>query len=191
MAKSFDAQVMNTAVINAVTESFKKSLKEDFSSPPTADTKSLLFNDFGGMQASGLRKFHGRSYVSVIYFYLSEKQSEKNEVFGTFVLYVRDSAAYALARSMGRTGQSEKNTEEVVMSAVGEICNIIAGNFKDGISNLGYKKLFTSTPQNYMDMVPQGAKVFDKGQKNYHEYNFYLGDVRAVVIDAVMADVPR
>ena len=191
MAKSFDFQVMSTTMLGAVNENFKKFMKDEFSSPPAVKTIPVFLNDFGRMEASGLRKFHGRSYISVIYFYLSEKHFAKNDICGSVVLYLREGVAYPLIKAMGYVGANEKITEEGLADMGGELCNMLVGTFKNDISNLGYKDIFMSAPEKYIDLVPDGVRLFDKGQKVYQEFSFFLWDVRAIVVDLVMADVPR
>jgi hypothetical protein len=182
---------MSTTMLGAVNDSFKKFLKDEFSSPPTVKTNPVFMNDEARMESSGLRKFHGRSYISVIYFYLSEKHAQKEQICGSIILYLREGVAYQLIKAMGFVTQNEKITEEGLADMCGELCNMLVGAFKNDVSNLGYKDLYMSAPEKYIDMVPQGVRLFDKNQKLYQEFSFYLWDVRAIVVDVVLADVPR
>ncbi len=191
MGKPFDVQSMTTAMMGAVNDNFKKILKDEFSSPPTVKTSPVIINDDACMEASGLRKFHGRSYISVAYFYLSEEHAKKNQVCGTLVLYVREGLAYQLIKAMGRVSQNEKITEENLANACAEACMILAEKFKKDIANLGYKELYAATPEKHMDMVSSGVRLFDKNQKFFQEFSFYLEDVRAIVVDVVLSDIPR
>lgn len=191
MAKSFDFQAMSTTMPGVVQESFKKFLKDEFSTSPSVNVNSVFMNDFGGMEASGLRKFHGRSYVSAVYFYLSEKHAEKKETCGTIVVYLRESVVFQLVKATSRLGQNEKITEEILLNASGEFSNTLAENLKKNLTNLGYKDLFVSPPEKRVDLFPEGVKVFDKGIKSYQEFSFYLWDVKAIVVDVIMSEVPR
>lgn len=185
--EQFDPQVIATTIMGVVQDTFEKMCHASFSKPPEFVEKKIIeYNS--KMRVFGLEKFNGPCYASVINFYVNLHYQEKKETCGTFVLYVEEDIALRMLKELGYTGFNEED-EDLIKDSCGEFGNVIAGNFKNELKEIGYSDLIISAPTTYKNDIPDGVD-FPYSQDKLCEIGFYLWKEKAIVIDMTMAAVP-
>ncbi len=177
---NIDFQVLATTLMGTVSDTFESMCKEKLSSPPQLETRPVEAEN-GKVIISGFRKFAVKCYLSVIYFYLSEADKQKDKSCGCAVLYVKESGALNFVKAMEYM-DAETATEEEIQDMCGEFCNVIVGAFRQDLVELGYTNLEMGTPINYRDSIPEGVPI-NKSQKDYQELRVFLFGANPVVMD--------
>jgi len=184
----FDSQVLATTLMGVVGGAIEEMANTTFTKDPEFAQKDLIEYD-GRMRADGMEKFNGPCYVAAISYYLSTKELKKHDACGAFVLYVNEEFAEKVMHALGHK-HIEAEDEESVLDGVGELCNLLSGNFKSEISNLGYKDLSMSAPVKHRNTIPEGIE-FSYDQYDKYECSFYLWNEKTIVVDITMAKIPN
>ncbi len=187
MAKKFDNQVLNTMIMGVVEDTFKQMCHVAFSAEPVVVERDIIEYD-GRMRLSPMEKFNGPAYVAVVNYYLSQKHLDVHDAVGTFVLYVKEDMVEKLFKAFGRPA-SEAEDEANCLDIIGELCNIIGGNFKNELLTLDFIDLTLSSPYKYKNVVPDGAQ-FDYNLFKKQEISFSFWKERCVVVEACIGTVP-
>ena len=187
MAKKFDNQVLNTMIMGVVEDTFKQMCHVAFSAEPVVVERDIIEYD-GRMRLSPMEKFNGPAYVAVVNYYLSQKHLDAHDAVGTFVLYVKEDMVEKLFKAFGRPA-SEAEDEANCLDIIGELCNIIGGNFKNELLTLDFIDLTLSSPYKYKNVVPDGAQ-FDYNLFKKQEISFSFWKERCVVVEACIGTVP-
>lgn len=154
----------------------------DFNLKPIIDFKNR-------MRVSGIEKFDGVTYVSVVYFFLNEDDMKENRPIGTLIIYMENDYIEELLRKLDYPKIDEDNQDEVE-DACGTICNLIAGNFKAGLTQLGYQELLMSHFMSYRTEVINGV-YYDRNQKQKYEITFEIRNQKRIVAELVMGKIPK
>jgi hypothetical protein len=187
MAKAFDVQVLNTTIMGVVQETFRKMLHVESVVDPLVVEKDIIeYNS--NMRVFPMEKFNGPVYVSGINFYLTQRELEKNNPDGTFVLFVKEDVAEKLLKAFGRPAK-EAEDEDILMDIVGEFCNILAGNLKNELVGLGYSDISMSAPSKHKNSIPDGVP-FDYELYVKQEITFTYWNQKCIVIEACMGNIP-
>lgn len=141
------------------------------------------------MRVSSLDKFDGITYVSVVYFYLNEDLKKQNKPVGTLIIYMEDEYLEDLLRKLDYP-KIDVDDQEAVEDACGTICNLIAGNFKSGLTQLGYQELMMSHFRSFRTEIVNGVE-YDPAQKQKYEVGFEVRDRLRIVAEIVMGKVPK
>lgn len=179
-----DPPIIATTLIEVVQDTFRKMGNVEFSKDPRFIKRDIIEYE-SRMRVFGLEKFNGPCYVSSISYYSSQKHQEAHDACGTMNLFMEEGAAGKILKTLGYTGFDDED-ETMVLDNCGEFCNVLAGNFKNGLTNLGYKDLYLSAPIKEKNNLSKGAE-FPFSQYIYYETEFYLWKQKAVVVDIVMA----
>ncbi|MCA9401611.1 MAG: chemotaxis protein CheX, partial [Candidatus Omnitrophica bacterium] len=153
--QSFDPQVLSTSIMSVVDETFKTMCNLSFTSEPKFGESEIIEYE-SRMRVFGLEKFNGPCYVTVINFFLDDKKLQQEDPCGTMVVYFEEDCASKILKALGYQIFNEDD-EETVMDNCGEFCNVIAGNFKNELVNLGYKELVINAPLKYRNDIPEGV----------------------------------
>ncbi len=154
----------------------------DFNLKPIVEFKNR-------MRISSLDKFDGVTYISVVYFYLNEDLKKENKPVSTLVIYMEDEYLEDLLRKLDYP-KVDLEDQAAVEDACGTICNLIAGNFKSGLTQLGYQELMMSHFSSFRTEVVNGVE-FDPTQKEKYELGFEIRDRLRIVAELVMGKVPK
>lgn len=154
----------------------------DFNLKPIVEFKNR-------MRVSSLDKFDGITYVSVVYFFLNEDLQKENKPVGTLVIYMEDEYLEELLRKLDYP-KIDVDDQDAVEDACGTICNLIAGNFKSGLTQLGYQELMMSHFRSFRTEVVNGVE-YDFTQKQKYEIGFEVRDHRRIVVELVMGKIPK
>ncbi len=166
----------------------KRKSDNDLSEKPTYELKSIT-EFMKRMRVTSLGKFEGRTYISTVNFYENDEKFEANKPLGAVILHLPEEHAVKLLGSLGYPVYDE-NEESVLEDACGTFCNLIAGSFKSGLIELGYKELKMSHFSSYQNEIINGV-AFNPEQKQYYEIGFVIDGQKRMIIDLTLARVPR
>lgn len=184
--KIFDVQVLSTTLMGIVKTTLENMCKLSFSQEPVMEVKNIIEYK-GRMRISGMEKFNGPTYVSAINFYLNQADQDKNRACGIFVSYLESENAPKILRGMGY--DFDEDDDESIKDCFGEFCNVIAGSFKNEISNLDYLELLMSAPSKYINSVPDGM-AFSYDQYEKVEVSFFYWNKKIIVAEVSLTDLP-
>ena len=188
MSNIFDTQVLKTAIIGVVRDTFRKTLRAEMQGEPVAAEKDIIEYE-SRMRVFPLEKFNGPVYVAYVNFYASPKEMQSLNVAGTFLLFVKEDIAEKLLKALGHSSKDAEN-EEALMDKIGEFCHTLAGSVKDEFVNQGYPDLVVSPPQRFKSSVPDGVP-FDYDLYTKQEISFKFWNQNCIVIEACMGAIPR
>lgn len=153
------------------------------SSRPLIKTRPIVsFMD--RIRVSGLEKFDQKTLVSVVNFYRDRAEETSGKAVGAVILYVSEDYAYRLIRQLDYPIDGS-NDDEGVIDGCGAFCNLIAGNFKNGLTKIGYQDLVMSHFLTYENSAVDGVP-YDGQQKELYEVIFEIGGIRRIVVDLTM-----
>lgn len=157
----------------------------DFSQEP--DFKECTLIDYKGkMRSLSLDKFNGPCYTSYITYYETQQAQEKKQTQGTVVVYVEENCAERLLKRMGYDCNADET--EIMLDSAGEFCNLIAGQYKNSLSQMGYIDMYLSTPTTTMNDFVDGIP-FHLSQYVYHEISFYLWKQKSFVVSVTLGPI--
>lgn len=189
MNKEFDSQVLMTTMMGSVVAVFNSACSEKNTDGPTTATRKIGRTENGKMDVN--IDLHYKSYskccISAINFFIDMKSQEKNNTCGFIILYVKESCLIELLRAMGFPPVARKKESEL-LDCCGEVCNMIAGEFKNQLAKTGYTDLFMSVPQTHMRSFHEGVNC-PLCVKYYQELSFYYFNTKAVTVDVAMANI--
>jgi hypothetical protein len=154
----------------------------DFHMKPIVDFKNR-------MRVSGIEKFDGVTYISVVYFYLDQEAMKEERPVGTLIVYMEDDYIEEFLRKLDYP-KIDEDDQEAIEDACGTITNLIAGNFKTGLTQLGYQELMMSHFMSYRTEVINGVE-YDRTQTQKYEISFDIRSRRRIVAELVMGKIPK
>lgn len=141
------------------------------------------------MRVTGLSKFEGRTYISTVNFYLSDEDLESHEAIGAIVLYLPEIHIVKILQDLGYPVIDEDD-EDALEDACGSFCNMIAGSFKAGLSQLGYEEIVMSHFSSYQNDVINGVE-YSHFQHQLFEVSFEIKGEKMIVADLTLDQVPK
>ncbi|MCA9407140.1 MAG: hypothetical protein KC733_00480 [Candidatus Omnitrophica bacterium] len=184
--EKFDPQVLATTMMGGVKSIFEKMSTLTFSQDPEFKEREIIEYD-SRWRVFGLEKFNSACYVAVINFYRSTADQELHKACGAFVLYIEEGNAAKLLKALGYPDVDDEDLS-IMFDIVGELCNVLAGQFKNDLLGLGFPDLVMSAPQKYRNDVPDGVE-FEYEQTTYYELSFFLWKEKVFVIDATLGSL--
>ncbi|MBZ0167231.1 MAG: chemotaxis protein CheX [Candidatus Omnitrophica bacterium] len=140
------------------------------------------------LKVSSLDKFNETTYISSINFYKDRASLAKHEALGALIIYVGESYLTELVKRLEYPDVDEDDPE-AMLDAIGTFCNLIAGNFKAGLTQLGYIELVMSHFSGYENKVLLGVE-FSPDQSWMYEIEFEVGGEKRIVAEFSMAPIP-
>ncbi|VAX35117.1 hypothetical protein MNBD_UNCLBAC01-2110 [hydrothermal vent metagenome] len=140
------------------------------------------------MRISSLDKFETTTYVSTINFYKDLKDMNAHKAVGAVVTYIEGKYIAELLKCLSYPVDDPRD-EETLLDGCGTMCNLIAGNFKSGLAQLGYKELEMSHFSSYHNEVLEGVE-YDITQEEKYQADIMVDGVKRLVVDLTMGDVP-
>ena len=181
--ESTSAQNIATSCIKVVEELFKSKPNVTFTKEAEFVQRDIIeYNS--RMRIFGMEKFNGPCFISVINYYLTEVDLKAHKACGAVVLYIEESCAGKLLKSLGYKGFDDEDNDSV-MKICGEFCTSLTDEYKKELSSLGYKDLASSTPSNFYNGVPDGVE-FNYDEYVKYEMSFFLWKQKAIVLDITM-----
>ncbi len=186
--KNMDPQVIMTSVMGVIESVLGKMSGVVATDQPQSKECDIIEYD-GRMRVGGMEKFNAPSFVSVINFYISPNDMERHKAKGALVVFVDSENAGKLFHALGFSIPDDED-DVSMMDACGELCNLIAGNFKNELSGLGYADLTISAPHSYKNSVIDGVE-YSPDQKNKYEFSFFYWRRKAIVVEVTLANIPQ
>ncbi|MBF0385741.1 MAG: hypothetical protein HQL27_07695 [Candidatus Omnitrophica bacterium] len=136
------------------------------------------------MRVVSVEKFDTATYISSVNFYRSYEDYDKKRPIGLIVLYLEGDYIGELMGKLKYTIDDEESPSELE-AACGTFCNLIAGNFKSGLTQLGYQDLEMSHFSVYRNEVVDGVE-YPGEQKEKYEMSFEIKGKIRIYADLVM-----
>ena len=143
----------------------------------------------GRMRVSSIEKFDSTTYISTINFYKSEKDQVRQRTLGAIVVYIEGKYIAELLKRMDYPIEDPRD-EETLLDGCGTIGNLIAGNFKSGLTQLGYAELVMSHFSSFRNEVLEGVS-YDIDQQHKYEVTTRIDGVKRMVTDLTMGEIPK
>ena len=183
-----ELQTLANTLAESVVAIFKEKGEMKFSKPPAPKLKSIIEYN-GRMRADGMEKFNNPTFVATVNFYLNAKEMEKHNALGAVVVYIEQGYVVDLLRLLKYPPVDDENMD-ALRDCCGTLCNIIAGRFKSAISSIGFIELEMSAFASYRNTAPRGVEFCFK-EYNKYEIEFYITDIKRLVIEMTMAPIPK
>ncbi|MGE0268395.1 MAG: hypothetical protein AB7S78_08070 [Candidatus Omnitrophota bacterium] len=165
----------------------KKRANIDLSSNPTFIVKPIA-EFMNRIRVSSLNKFNETTYISTINFYKSRDDLDKHGALGALIIYVGQSYLVELIKKLNYP-EVDEDDPEAMLDSIGTFCNLIAGNFKTGLTQLGYIELVMSHFSGYENKVLMGIE-FSPSETQMYEIQFEIGGEKRIVAEFSMASIP-
>ncbi|MBF0478462.1 MAG: chemotaxis protein CheX [Candidatus Omnitrophica bacterium] len=140
------------------------------------------------MRITSFEKFNTTTFISVINFYVSKEQANKDIPVGTMVLYVEVEYLSKLLHKLGYP--VDETDENELLDACGTLCNLIAGNFKSGLCQLGYMNMEMSHFMSFKNEIFEGV-LYPVDQTEKCEMSFEIEGEKRIMIDLVLGNIPK
>lgn len=141
------------------------------------------------MRISSVGKFDGKTYISTINFYETEEDLQGHTALGALILYIKEDYVFPLFQKLNYPDIDETD-EEAIEDACGTFCNLVAGNFKSGLTQLGYKELFMSHFSSYQNDILNGVE-YHPDEKELYEVSIRIRDEVCIILDLTMGPIPK
>lgn len=185
--KKDELYALALTLVGVVKKIFRERTELQFSKPPYMRRKRII--EFARMmRVYGTEMFQGSTFISTVNYYLNEKDVDKHNAVGALVVYVEQFSAPDLLRILKYPVAKEKD-DEAIKDCVGTLCNIIAGQFKTAIIEMGYMELQMSHFSNYRNRAMEGVEFCPK-QPDKYEISFDIGGEKMMVIEMTMGHIP-
>ena len=180
--------VLAVLLAEVVKRILKKKAGLEFSKKPLFALKPIV--EFRKkMRISGLEKFNAKTYIASINFYLSDEALEKHQAIGALIIYIPEDHVSKFVQQM-RYPSIDEDDEEALEDACGTLCNLIGGNFKSGLTQLGYMELVMSHFSTFVNEAVNGIE-YDPKQKEIYEISFEIEREKLLVADLTMGHIPK
>ncbi|HBR15804.1 MAG TPA: hypothetical protein DD723_09760 [Candidatus Omnitrophica bacterium] len=150
---------------------------------PTFELKPVI-EFMKRMRVSGLEKFDSATYISSINFYKNDEERHKHQAVGAIVIYFGEDYIVNILKKLDYP-VTDDDDSETLEDACGAFCNLVAGNFKSGLLQLGYPELVMSHFSSYRNEVLDGVE-YGHEQRQKYEINFEIKGQKSIVADLVM-----
>ncbi len=141
------------------------------------------------MRVSSVEKFDTATYIATINFFKDYTDFNEGRPVGTLILYIEGNYIGELMAKLKYTLEDEDDQNELE-AACGTFCNLIAGNFKSGLAQLGYPGLEMSHFSTYHNDVFEGVP-YPVEQKEKYEIAFEIKGKIKIYADLIMGKIPR
>lgn len=141
------------------------------------------------MRVSSFEKFDHSTFIATVNFYLNQDDFDHNRALGAIVLYVGEQY---IVRLLNRLGYPDINEDDplTLEDACGTFCNLIAGNFNAGLTQLGFNELIMSHFSTYQNEIINGVD-FCSGEKFKYELTFEIDDIPQIIVEYTMGYLPK
>lgn len=140
------------------------------------------------LKVSSITKFDETTYISSINFYKDREALDRHEAIGALIVYVGASYLVELIKKLNYP-EVDEDDPEAMLDAIGTFCNLIAGNFKSGLTQLGYIELVMSHFSGYENKVLLGVD-FAPSESRMYEIEFEIRGEKRIVAEFSMAPIP-
>ena len=174
-----------------ITKVFKRILRTrahfKLSAEPTLERVNII--EFRKrMRVWGIEKFRDTTYISTINFYATTENYEKEKALGAIVLYIGEEYVAYLLKRLGYPDIGDGPEE--LEAACGTLLNVLAGSYKSGLVQLGYKEPIMSHFLTCRSEVPGGV-AYDTSQTEKYEISIEIGGAKTIMLDLTMGAIEK
>ena len=184
--QNFDMQAKLLAEV--VKRILKKRADLDISAQPIFEIKPVT-EFMKRMRVTALGKFEGTTYISTVTYFVNDEDMADDDPIGVLVLYIPEEYIVKLFQKLNYPIADEED-RVALEDACGTFCNLLAGNFKSGLTQLGYIELSMSHFSTYQNEIVNGVKFYPYQTQKY-EIGFDIGGKKRIILDLVMGPLPR
>ena len=186
--KPEDLKVQAILLAEVVRRILKKRAEIDLSNKPIFQIKPVT--EFRKrIRASALGKFEGTTYIGSVNYYIDQESMENAKAVGAVIVYIGEEYIAKLLQKLNYPISDEDN-QEAMEDACGTFCNLIAGNFKSGLTQLGFVELVMSPYSTYLNEIVNGIP-YSTYETQLYEISFEIGGKKRIVAELTMGALPR
>jgi len=141
------------------------------------------------IRVNGLEKFNDKTLISTINFYKNDEDLEADKAIGALIVYLAEDYVVQLLQSLQYPVIDDED-QEALDDACGTFCNLLAGNFKSGLTQLGYQELSMSHFSTFQNDVVNGVN-YHYGEKHLTEISFEVRGYKCIVVDLTMGPLTK
>lgn len=159
---------------------------------PTSDAESKevdIVEYYGRMRALSMNDFNASIYISVINYYLSDADKERNKPKGALLTYVDSENAGKLYKGM-ELGVVDDEDDASMMAGCAKLCIKMSEGVKSALTNQGFAPLVASEPQTFKNSITHGVN-FSLDQKKKAQMGFFFWKRKALVVELTLASIPQ
>jgi hypothetical protein len=176
---------MALALVVSVKKLFVEKSGVKFSDEPLVEKKPIV-QFMQRMRLDAMEKFNQTTFFSVIHYHSPENPGKPA---GVLIVYIERQFVPEMLRLL-RYPYIDYDDDDEVLDGTGAIVNLVAGQFKKELANLGYADLQMSHFTSYVNRAVNGIE-FPKGQTNKYEVSFEIDEKKRLVIEMVMSPLPK
>jgi len=139
------------------------------------------------MRINGLTKFDEKTFISYVNYFKNEVDMDKNKAAGAIIVYIPETFVYRLMHKLDYPVEDEADIRGL-LDACGTFCNLVAGNFKSGLRQIGYQELVMSHFSAYENSVFNGVP-FDFDEEEYFQVSFDIEKETRIVVDMTLGEI--
>lgn len=191
MAQTDNAQELFTLAVTlggVITRMFRKTGHTELSTEPIIEKKPII-EFMRRMRVFGMEKFATPTFISTINYYVNVKDMEEHRALGVIIVYIEQDFVARLLRLL-QYPLIDEDDEEALKDASGTLCNVIAGQFKSEIAQLGFIEVEMSHFSSYRNTAFHGVE-FCMGQREKYEISFNIQEKKRLVVEMTMGSVPK
>lgn len=139
------------------------------------------------MRINGLTKFDEKTFISYVNYFRKESDMDKGNAAGAVIVYIPETYVYRLMHKLDYPVEDETDISGL-LDACGTFCNLVAGNFKNGLTQIGYQELVMSHFSSHENSVFNGIP-FDNNEEEYFQISFEIEREKRIVVDLTLGDI--
>jgi CheY-like chemotaxis protein len=177
------------ALSAAVKKIFFEKSEMTFSSEPKLE-KKLVTQFAHRMRVDAMEKFNATTVFSVIEMALTEETLKRQEYVMTLLIYLEKNFLPEFLRML-QYPYIDFDEDAEVMDGCGTLINLIAGQYKKELANLGYKDLMMSPFESFINNATDGVAIPHQATEKY-EITFEVGGRKSLVVELVsLTSLPK
>jgi len=174
------AFTLSLALTAAVKKIFFEKSATTFSAEPIIE-RNLVTQFVQKMRVDAMEKFNSTTVFSALQFALNEQGLERQEYLVTLVVYLEQKFLPEFLRLL-KYSYIDSDDEAEVKDGCGTLVNLIAGQYKREMANLGYKDLMMSHFDSFINTAPDGIGI-PKGTTEKYEISFEVEGTKRLVVE--------
>ncbi|MBF0510904.1 MAG: hypothetical protein HQL13_01105 [Candidatus Omnitrophica bacterium] len=177
------------ALVAAVKKIFFEKTKTTFSNEPSLHKKSVV-KFVNRMRVDAMEKFNSTTVFSVVQLAQDEEKLTNKDILVTLVVYMEQKFLPEFLRLL-QYPYIDFDDDMEVKDGCGTVINLIAGQFKKEMVNLGYKDFMMSHFESFINTAPDGVQVPTAAMDKY-EVSFQIEGVRRLFAEIMIVnDLPK
>ncbi|MDE2028207.1 MAG: response regulator [Candidatus Omnitrophica bacterium] len=174
------------ALSAAIKKIFFEKSETTFSSEPRIE-KHPITQFVHRMRVDAMEKFNATTACATVHFAVNQEALDRREYLLMLVVYLEQRFLPEFLRLL-QYPYIEFDNEAEVMDGCGTVANLIAGQYKREMIQLGYKDLMMSPFESYINAPPDGLAI-PRGVEDKYEISFDVEGTKRLVVELVTLDM--